>query len=244
MMDGALCLQTKLCEAHIVPKAFARDVRGDHQMMSITSDSGIRTAKTPDGVFDKHILCAACDRALGIYDQYGVEFCRAFEVSAVRKNGGWEVDDVDSDRLLKFYLSVLWRSSISSRPECLAVKLGPYENAARDVLFGERPLSSLYPFEISLTRIKTTIARIDGLFDFPARLQNPWGFNGYAFLLGGFYTIAKVDRRPLTGALKHFTITGPSVCGTFQRFEHTPQYRAMAPLILKRAKSPQRKRHE
>jgi hypothetical protein len=226
------CRSTDLCEAHIVPRAFAREVRRDKAIIAVNANGGIRKPKAQDGVFDPAILCACCDRALGVFDQYGIEFCRDFAANATRLGDGWEVTNADGDRLAKFFLAILWRASISSRLECSTVKFGPFENKARDILFGTRPLSSMPAFEIHLARLESPGAKVERLFTLPERLQNHWCINGYAFILAGFYVLAKLDSRPYPKHWRQYVVGGDAVVrGTYQAFEKTGQYRALTERI-------------
>jgi len=81
---------------------------------------------------------------LGAYDDYGIEFCRTFKSQCKHPAPNiWQVSNVDPEKLVRFWLAILWRFSISSLPEAALIQLGPYETrecrvlgyflAARDV---------------------------------------------------------------------------------------------------------------
>jgi hypothetical protein len=61
---GSACPSTKLCRAHILPSAFAKRIMGASKKNKLLSLSAV--SDTQYGVFDPEILCAACDRYLGI----------------------------------------------------------------------------------------------------------------------------------------------------------------------------------
>jgi hypothetical protein len=232
LRNGLPCQATDLCDAHIVPRAFARDVRRDQWIIAIGADERIRKPKAQDGVFDPGILCRDCDHFLGEFDQYGIEFCRDFSARAKRMVNGWEVRNTDTKRLAKFILAVLWRASISSRPEFSVVRLGPYENRARDILFGVRRLSGP-AFEVMLHRLESAGVNVEAQFTLPEPLQKHWPVNGYAFMLGGMYILAKVDQRLFPRPWRPYVVTDePIVRGTYQKFEETGQYRVIAKRIL------------
>jgi hypothetical protein len=140
---------------------------------------------------------------------------------------------VDTALLAQFVLAVLWRASISSRPELSVVRLGPYQNRARDILFeGHRP-SSMPAFEFMLHRLESVRVDVEAQFTLPEPLQNHWPFNGYAFMLGGFYVLAKVDQRIFPKGWTPYIVTDePIVRGTYQTFESTGQYRVIRKRIL------------
>ena len=109
-----------------------------------------KSYKTQHGVYDPNILCAACDGILGSYDDYAIEICRTFEKRSTKFDHLFLMRDVDGDKLAKFALAVLWRASISARDEFKKVDLGPYQDIAKEVLFGARPLKDFPAYELML----------------------------------------------------------------------------------------------
>jgi hypothetical protein len=63
---GLNCSSTDLIEAHIIPKGFARLIRGPGPNVALSIQQ-VREAKPQLGEFDKNILCASCDHKLGIF---------------------------------------------------------------------------------------------------------------------------------------------------------------------------------
>jgi hypothetical protein len=135
---GLNCNSKKLIEAHIFPQGFARFIRGSDANVKLTPER-VGQANPQLGEYDAHILCAACDSLLGIDDEYGLEVCRRYEAEHLALGAKlFEMKNVDCERFCKFVLSVLWRASISKRKSFAVVNLGPYEDVARDVLFGAK----------------------------------------------------------------------------------------------------------
>lgn len=78
---GLGCTCTKLIDAHIIPRGFARDIMGSHtHNMQVSMD---RARVTQHGVYDPKILCAECDGKLGVYDDYAIEICRRFNAEKI-----------------------------------------------------------------------------------------------------------------------------------------------------------------
>jgi hypothetical protein len=187
---GLNCSCTTLVDAHILPRAFARDILEDRTHNMQVSPENARP--TQHGVFDKSILCGACDSQLGKFDDYAVGVIRSFEPKHIQKNGSFLIPDVDGDKFALFALAVLWRASISKRPEVTSIRLGPYENIARDVLFGAKALSEMRQYELVIDRyIEPMTSRICGL---PSHVNN-LGVHGWGFLVRGFRFVAKIDNR-------------------------------------------------
>jgi hypothetical protein len=81
---------------------------------------------------------------LGKLDDYALDVCRRFPKERVDLGDGtFEMANIDGDAFAKFVLAVLWRASISSRPEFRNVALGPYESQACEVIFGAKPLNAM-----------------------------------------------------------------------------------------------------
>jgi hypothetical protein len=188
---GYQCTSTDLIKAHIVPRVFAKDVRGSQAHNWLISVDKVR--HTQLGVVDPDILCASCDGKLGDLDNYALKVSRRSHT--IRRDGLFEMLNVDGDRFAKFVLSVLWRASITSRREVAKVALGSYEDRARDVIFGAKPLSALPEYELFVERYRRK-GRFNpgGNYTMPARMTT--GLTGWYFGLNGFRILAKLAPWP------------------------------------------------
>jgi hypothetical protein len=131
---GPGCTSSDLIEAHIIPKSFGRLIRSPvGANVTVTMDRA--SQKNPLGVFDSRILCAICDGHINNhYDQPAFDFFKQFRLrlgDVNMRRTRFTRRGVNCDMLCGFFLSVLWRASISTRPEC-SLTLGPYEDEARD----------------------------------------------------------------------------------------------------------------
>ena len=228
-MNGSVCIglncsSTDLIDAHIIPRGFARLIRGPGPNMTISIQQA-REAKPQLGEFDPDILCAACDHKLGYFDDYAIDVCKQFDRKHNRlPNDMFEFDNFDGDRFTKFILAVLWRASISKRSTFNEVSLGPYENKARDVLFGTKPLQNLKSFEVLVQRYTSVHLDMQGIYSIPTRAPF-MNLNAYGFMLSGFRILAKFDRRPLNvGYVPFITNSALKLRGFFIEFEQTPEF--------------------
>lgn len=222
--NGLNCSRTDLIEAHIIPKGFARIIRGPGPNMAL-SVRKVREAKPQLGEFDRHILCADCDQKLGSFDDYAIDVCRHFERRHLRlPNDVFEYPAFDGEKFTKFVLAVIWRASLSKRDVFREVSLGPYDDQTRDVLFGAKPLRSLKAFEVLVQRYTSEHLDMKGIYSFPRR--GPFmNLNAYQFMLSGFRILAKFDRRPLDPEWTHFvTNSARTMRGFFIEFEKTPEF--------------------
>ena len=134
-------IEKELCGAHIIPKAFYHI--HDHSYIGLSSKGSIDLVHFQSGLKDYNILCSECDRLLGKYDQYAADILKnkllnhpmlpkeyshkKVQLYLLTKN------DFDYLKLRKFFISLVWRASIS---KICNVSLGQYENIALEILKG------------------------------------------------------------------------------------------------------------
>ena len=99
------------------------------------------------GIYDTSILCADCDGRFSKLDENGWEILGKplkVQIIADPVTGvelAIEVSGVDTDKLRRFILSVLWRSSVSNLDVYSNVSLGPkFENKIQARIFDSTPL--------------------------------------------------------------------------------------------------------
>jgi hypothetical protein len=127
-------------EAHLFPRALSHDIRGAHKHLFVGAAATPGRRIVQAGLFDREIWCSTHEAAFGLFDDYGIDFSRNF-VRHCRHPAPniWQITPVDSDKLVRFWLAILWRFSVSDLPEAALVDLGPYESLLRDILFSNAP---------------------------------------------------------------------------------------------------------
>ena len=231
---GFQCSSTSLIRAHIIPKGFARFLRQDGSNIRISAKA-VGTARQQLGEYDDQILCESCDNKLGTFDKYAVEICRTFPQHHIRTGPDkFEFPNFEGDKFCKFVLAVLWRSSISKRTPFVPVQLGPYENVARDILFGARPLSDIPGFDVFAERYTST--KTDPMaWLFHAVKKPMFGRTGYGLVLGGFRILAKVSNAKVPAEFRPFVLNGKDTMrGWFIVLEETPEFAYVAQLAQQR----------
>lgn len=225
---GLNCKSSDLISAHIIPRGFARIARDDGHIISIEPGRKPSVTKYQHGSFDSSILCSACDGKLGRFDDYLVDFCRTFlKRQKPLSKSGFQVHDVDADLLRKGILAILWRASISQRPECKRITLGPFELKARDILFGTVQLEQFPDFQVMVQRYVTNEGSKIGFYTYPNRTKFD-GINAYVFGLVGLRFIVKMDARPFPEVLDDFVVgRSPHLLGTLVDFDDTSEGRAL-----------------
>jgi hypothetical protein len=157
-------------------------------------------------VYDTSILCRPCDNTFSPWDKHAhdVLIRRFSNASAIRDGGktiAWTIPQFDYQRLKLFFLSLLWRASVSTHAFYRDVATGLFEQRLLDMLKVEDP-GPPETFAVTLAR-----------FDHPAysAILDPhperWlGVNYVRFYLAGFVAHIKVDRRPSPELLSAFVI--------------------------------------
>lgn len=137
------CGQEKeLIASHIVPKVlYQLEKYGSVVDVDVKNTRIKKDPKHQNGVKEA-LLCKECDTELGYFDGY-VNKVLNIEVPKIDKNKTFydtpciclPADKYNLDRLRRFFISLLWRSSICSRP----ISLGKYQDIALKILKNEIP---------------------------------------------------------------------------------------------------------
>jgi len=203
-----LCLQEKplLKKSHIIPEFMHRGLFDDkHALYRINFNDYQRSTKLYTGEYESDILCAECDNVLigHKYEDY----------SSVILYGGKLPNDkniffqnritpdglkltyakgIDYKKFKLFLLSILWRSSISSRPFFENINLGPYEEKIRKMILIGDPKDPL-DFPCIISTCKNLKDLPDGFIGQPkkCRIDN---LLSYAFFIGGFLYIFLISK--------------------------------------------------
>ena len=198
-----LCLQDKkLIKAHIIPEGFFRLLRHGKIAPEMHSNSpGIFPKRMQVGTYDSTILCSECDQKTAPWDDYAQQvlihrFSEAVEISLQGKTVARRIEKFDYRKLKLFFMSVLWRASVSKQIFYKRISLGPFENPLRTMVLNKDPGDS-QDFAVILARFEDvqTTAMLD---------PHPEKYDGISFCrfyLSGFVAYIKVDKRTTPGFL-------------------------------------------
>lgn len=116
----------------------------EKRFKEVSTQDGVHPKKRPDGPYDENILCAKCDGIIGIYDGYAKNLL-IDNLAQYRnpKNPFYLIPkgDIDYLKLKKFFISLIWRASISNSSLFEQVSLGPYNATALACLKDESSLN-------------------------------------------------------------------------------------------------------
>lgn len=196
-MPCKVCGNPETVRSHLLPRAFVKDTKGDHQAAFQGSSSSQGTILTQCGDFDPDLLCEAHEKSLQLSDDYAVRWVRNFRKNATLRSDLedklFEVANPRPDLLLHFVCSVVWRHAASDRFKENDGLLGPFEAKLRSMIFQ----GAKYDPAFCISKRDLTVG--DQPFDPPIIIsphRNPqWGARGWEFELGGFIWSLKLDSR-------------------------------------------------
>jgi hypothetical protein len=186
----------KLIKSHIIPEGFFRPLRSGDTVPEIHSNiKGAFPKRSPIGIYDKTILCEKCDKYLGVWDSYAQklliqDFSEELAVEKGNMKAAYRIDKYDYKQLKLFFLSVLWRASISSLAFYSKIEIGPHESVIKEMIKREDPGE---PFDYAVSLAKFRDPRISAMLD-PHRTRLD-GINYCQFYITGFVVYIKVDKR-------------------------------------------------
>lgn len=140
-----LCLRnTQLCDSHALPNSLFNYVlrKNGGKAIMIVDDEDTPIRYSSD-TWDVELLCADCERLLNQhYDAYGMSVFRGNQGRVVVDASGVSLLRVDRRRLRMFFLSVLWRISVSSHSSYSNIDL-PFlwEEDLRSALAEGKPIT-------------------------------------------------------------------------------------------------------
>jgi hypothetical protein len=174
---------------------------------------GISSITETERVYQKgiweNLLCSDCEALFSGFESYAA---RVFGACGMAKGminsetvkGEVSFQNLDYPNLKLFFLSLLWRFAVTSRPEFSGTNLGPHRDALRKMLLAKDPGDALtYPFcviwvmwdgkHVNDFMVPPARAKIDG--------RHVWSFVVAGILVSFFVSNRKLSGVPLAGVL-------------------------------------------
>ena len=241
-----LCLKDKkLIDAHIIPRGFYDflypdevDYPGSSKKSLMILRSVGKATNSQIGEYDQNILCAECDNGIGKYDDYAqIIFLRTDPV--VFHESASKIENIDYKRLKLFFISLLWRASISSRDFFKLVDTGPFEDELRDMIIKEE-VGSVNDFSLIFTRFRDDNPKLKEVINRNMTVPLPHkfvdGVNCYIFYFPNRYKVfIKVDKRPLPEGLLKISLQPNGTLNILDAgsFENSPEFKKMVEVANK-----------
>lgn len=141
--------EKKLIGAHIIPKHFYLNYKNEDY--KLLDPFNCKCNAQQSGAKDKTILCSDCDnKIIGKFDDEGYKvLLQKIPQNLVyqdfyQKIYALKPEEYDYENLRKFFISILWRASISQLKEFKEINLGPYEDKALEILKDEKIYDKLF----------------------------------------------------------------------------------------------------
>lgn len=195
----------KLIDAHIIPAGFYRYIKSDSPFLEIRSSEKREYKKRSYiGIYDNTILCSDCEKLFQKFDDYAQSILLSepkeedYILNPNGKREGCKLESINYKLLKLFFISVLWRASVSNRKEFSKVNVGPFEQVLKNMILELDP-GDQDKFSITIMRFNDYLGKNFLLNPHRTRIN---GINYYIFYLGAGYKVyIKVDKRPLSGVL-------------------------------------------
>ncbi len=202
-MECKFCLKDKkLIDAHIIPRCFfeaMRDQKDNRPFQLLSNTQNEHSHKLWIGSYDKNILCEDCEKVFQKYDDYACKILLSNVNNSdyiLNPNGnkiGYKLENVDYEKLKLFFLSVLWRASVSKRKEFQKVNVNrAFEDCLKIMIENFNP-GSTNNFLVVIRRFIDNLGKNFLMDPYKLRID---GINFYRFYLGAGYEFhIKVDKR-------------------------------------------------
>ncbi|MBZ4401238.1 hypothetical protein [Myxococcus sp. AS-1-15] len=196
-MPCLICRDSKTIKAHLIPKAFAREVQVG-KAHAVVRDSG-EYADTQSGIWDRDILCRDCDNTIGKWEGGAKQSLDALRADAAGKPEGiHRLAGTRGDDIIRFLAALLWKYA-STKPALGRIQLGPYRAILEDISFRGTPIhSSVNAVGFRLRREQGD----DGVFAYRApQFDRKSGINMVRLMVGGVVFFVKLDQRVPSDAI-------------------------------------------
>lgn len=156
--------EQRLVKAHIIPAGFFRVLRDASGALEVhTNKAGAHPRRAPIGVYDKSILCRPCDNVFSPWDKHAQDvllrdFSDETAIYAGSVKLGWTISKFNYRLLKLFFLSLVWRASVSAHPFYRRVSTGPFEQELRKMIAAGEP-GAPGTFAVTLARFHEPATR-------------------------------------------------------------------------------------
>jgi hypothetical protein len=202
-MKCKLCNQEKkLIKAHIFPKSLYRPLLAGGQPLSVLSTSpASHPYKSRIGFYDTEILCQECEKIFSPWDDYVQKILLAEPKEKdylINNDQKFAIKmDVDYAKLKLFFISLLWRASVSKFYFFQKIKLEPFEQKLKNMILKGDP-GDAETFAVTLAKFEDPLGMI-----MPDPLRHRFDDVNYClFYLAGYVAYIKTDKRPSAEFLK------------------------------------------
>jgi len=201
-MGCLICGADATVKSHIIPKAFAHDVR-DGATHVVAGSVTAKVARTSQGgFFSDTLLCSHHEGLTAATDKYAIEFVRRVSESwkDQSKRSALSISNPQPELLRSFALLTIWREAHGAPGTRLS--LGPYENVIRRHLF-DATVAPEWAIIVQRTNfvIENSGAADFNLYPYRVRFADR---SGWMFTVAGVCFFVVVDGRGLPAKFENW----------------------------------------
>ena len=218
-MEHGLCRLCEefldLCNSHALPdSAFRRLLReGDGKAISLVDDKDTPVRYSSDS-WGANLLCSPCEDKLNrAYDEYGIGVLTGQKCSVHRVDSGVTFRNVDRQRFRMFFLSLLWRASISHHENYRNIDL-PH-NWERELHVALQSSSKVRSsvFTVAIYRLRDSTPGGFSFESLRSLIAAPFGrsfdrFISICFVIYGFFVEVFLPRLPVRFSYRPGVLAG------------------------------------
>lgn len=180
-----LChVSSKLQQSHIFPRSLIELAR-DESMNGRFYEMHDKTSNIIQDGPKEHLLCESCEQRLCRYEKYFKEAIHLSRhgIQIVQDDNFAIISGLDYRKVKLFLLSVIWRMSVSSLPQCESITLNEDEDVIRRMILDDDPgASTKYPIAARIPLINGNMQ--EAWLTTPFVLEHDDG-TVYATMIGG-----------------------------------------------------------
>ena len=129
-----------LRKSHIFPEWLYEPLyeKNNHKFYVISTDSRKKRGIRPTGIYEK-LLCDECEGKLSVYEGYARSIFNCAQLGLIEDDRKIVFSKIKYTPFKLFQMSLIWRASITNRPEVNRIDLGPHTERLRVMLLNEQP---------------------------------------------------------------------------------------------------------
>jgi len=206
-MKCRLCLEeADLCRSHVIPEFLYSELYdGEHRFVEMYDVTNGKVRMGQKG-YRERLLCPKCETHINHFEKHTRRlFVDPLPALTSGSSRFREHVRLDYSLTKLFFLSVLWRASISTLPVFKHVSLGTHEEKIRNMIYGQDPgADSLYPVALFALQFEGRHFRDFMVEPTYMRIE---GRRYYRFVMAGFVVFAFVSSSPAPAPFSRLCIS-------------------------------------
>jgi hypothetical protein len=224
-------------QSHIIPNFFLKDLILESNEKNIVTLNGKRKKPIQTLYFEKYILSYEAESFFSKLETYAKDFFTNFNYPLFKCtngefNGGYQITNADYKKLKAFFISIIWRSSISNREEFCDIKLGKLEEVARSFLldyFNDNYIETKI-FDLLIIKLNkinnTKYPTLNKFISTPFKIKHN-DVNFLCLFLGGFQIDIKCDSRKMPNHLRELVVKDNNFLVLDKEFENSKEFKQL-----------------